>query len=200
MSNYKSDNSFTKIVHEKLAIPLIYDKLNWKEQELKDKVSFNMDILNAIDAFFIELGKNRIITVQERFRESKYSNYNDFTIRYKREYSKFEERKLSEFFKLDADYFVYGIINTTKENVNSANQFIKYAVIDIKGIKNLIDKGEIIFSDNATGYTCKIVNFKMMCPIIQNVDLSSSFVPIDIKLLNKMFPQNDIVLLQRGFF
>ena len=200
MSNYKSDNSFTKMVHEKLAIPLIYDKLNWKEQELKDKVSFNMDILNAIDAFFIELGKNRIITVQERFRESKYSNYNDFTIRYKREYSKFEERKLSEFFKLDADYFVYGIINTTKENVNSANQFIKYAVIDIKGIKNLIDKQEIIFSDNATGYTCKIVNFKMMCPIIQNFDLSSSFVPIDIKLLNKMFPQNDIVLLQRGFF
>jgi hypothetical protein len=200
MSNYKSDKTFTKMVHEKLAIPLIYDKLNWKEQELKDKVSFNMDILNAIDAFFIEFEKNRIITVQERFRESKYSSYNDFTIRYKREYSKFEERKLSEFFKLDADYFVYGIINTPKENVNSANQFIKYAVIDIKGIKDLIDKGEIVFNDKATGYTCKVVNNKMICPIIQNFDLSSSFVPIDIKILNIMYPKNNIVIVQKGFF
>lgn len=44
----------------------------------------------------------RLITIHERFREVKYRNYNDFTVRYMRPKNVHEDRRLSEFFKLDA--------------------------------------------------------------------------------------------------
>ena len=38
-----------------------------------------------------------------------------------------------------------------------------------------------------------------MCPVIQNHDFSSSFIPIDILLLSSLFEDDGVIVLQDGF-
>ena len=196
---YSSDREFTDYVHNKLAIPLIYEHLSWFPQELNDNLRNNVDIFNAVDQFLIDAIKKKIITVQERFREYKYRFYNDFTIRYEREFNSHIERKKSEFFKLDCEYFVYGIVNSSKFNKEQATDFVKYAVIDVKKLKELFDKGNIVVDKNLNSIKCSILDNKLHCPINYNHDRSSSFIPIDIKMLLSLFPNNGLVLSQKGF-
>ena len=198
--SYIEDRTFTDYVHNKLAIPLIYSKLGWKVQTISsEKLAKNADILNAIDAFLINVKQKKLITVQERFRECKYQNYNDFTIRYKREFNIHKERKLSEFFKLDADYFVYGIINAYKNEMEKATHFLKYAVIDIKILKYLFDSGLIIIDSELKSNYCVQLNNRIYCPIKYNRDYSSSFIPVDIKLLKKLYNSLGVILISEGF-
>ena len=158
----------------------------------------NVDINNSVDYFAIDKSKDKIITIQERFRESKYSNYNDFTIRYKREFNKNENRLYSEFFKLNVDYFVYGIINQSKNNVDSNAKFIKYAVINIHTLMDLIEQEKIVIEENAKTKFCSVYNEKLYCPVIQNFDKSSSFVPFDISMMKRLFP-NGLIIDSYGF-
>ena len=192
--NYKSDREFTDFVHTNLACKIIYPKLNWEIQDLNLKMLNNIDTRNAIDKNII-----KTVTIQERFREKKYSNYTDFTIRYKRDHNQFDERKLSEYFKLDADYFVYGIIDESKANVYKAKSFLKYCVIDINKIKEYIDLEKIIIRENTNLKKCIIENNKLICPVIENRDYSSSFFPIDIVMLSMLFEDDNIIVLQEGF-
>ena len=197
---YNEDREFTDYIHDNLAIPLIYSPLNWKVQKISSqRLTENADIFTAIDAFLINITKERIITVQERFRECKYAKYNDFTIRYKRDFNKHEERKLSEFFKLDADYFVYGIVDTYKYQKEKATKFLKYAVIDIKILKSLFDTNQIIIDESIKGLFCVLKNNKIYCPVNFNRDNSSSFIPIDIRLLKKLFGNSGVILQSEGF-
>ena len=197
---YNEDREFTDYIHDNLAIPLIYSPLNWKVQKISSqRLTENADIFTAIDAFLINITKERIITVQERFRECKYVKYNDFTIRYKRDFNKHEERKLSEFFKLDADYFVYGIVDTYKYQKEKATKFLKYAVIDIKILKSLFDTNQIIIDESIKGLFCVLKNNKIYCPVNFNRDNSSSFIPIDIRLLKKLFGNSGVILQSEGF-
>lgn len=198
-TNYNFDREFTDFVHNNLAIELIYKKLNWTPQELNKILSQNVDVNNSVDYFFIDNNYNKIITVQERFRESKYYKYNDFTIRFEREFNPCEDRKLSEYYKLNVDYFVYGIINSLKSQKENATDFIKYAVIDVKKLKQLMDEGQIYVDRNYNSRCCKEVNGKLCCPVNYNFDNSSSFIPIDILLLEKLFPNNNIIVLSKGF-
>ena len=62
---------------------------------------------------------------------SKYSKYNDFTIRYRRDENPFQERHQSEHYKIEADFFIYGITNCIKINLGLCTDFIKFAVIDL---------------------------------------------------------------------
>ena len=198
MSNYSSDKLFTDFVHEKLAKTQIYSKINWLIQDLDSVVAKNVDMNNSIDYFAIDQNNNKIITIQERFREKKYSSYNDFTIRYKREYNKNSDRIFSEYFKLNVDYFVYGIINQDKLTVNENGQFLKFAIIDIKALNECIAKGLIVIDEKLTTKFCKIDNKKLICPVVANFDCSSSFVPLDIRLLIQLF-SNKVVICQKGF-
>ena len=196
---YNFDKTFTDTVHSKLAIPIIYKSLNWTSQTLNRTMTSNVDINNGVDYFLIDNNCNRIVTVQERFREVKYKNFNDFTIRFEREFNPHENRRLSEYYKLNADYFVYGIINKSKYEVNLADSFVKYAVIDLYKLKKFMDCGLIVIDREMAGYSCRIMNGIMHCPVNYNKDNSSSFFPIDIRLLLLLFPNENIVITQKGF-
>ena len=199
MGNYLEDRDFTDYVHKNLAIPLIYKRLNWEVQTINNNVITNVDISNAVDRFLIDINKKKIITTQERFRDEKYANFSDFTIRYKRDFNKHEERRLSEFFKLETDYFVYGIINSSKFRRDQATDFVKFAVIDVTVIKKLFDTGYILIDENFLSYKSVEKNGKMICPVIFNKDKSSSFIPIDISILKKLFNHTNVVILSKGF-
>jgi len=139
------------------------------------------------------------LSVQERFREEKFKDYSDFTIRYRRDENKFLDRKESEYYKMKAHYFTYGIINSTKKEVNNTSGFLKYAIIDLKKVYEKLDSKDIYILDNGKN-RCRIVdNAKIECPIKYNNDGSSSFFPIDISFLVKLWG-DDMVIAQRGFF
>lgn len=197
ISNYESDRRFTDLVHKNLACKIIYPKLNWDIQNLNSNMLKNIDINNAVDYIAFDRNNEKIVTIQERFRENQYSRYSDFTIRYKREHNKHEERKLSEYFKLDVDYLVYGIIDESKIRVTEAKNFLKYCVIDINKLKEYIDLGKIIIKENTNLKGCTINDEKLICPVIQNNDFSSSFFPVNIPLLSKYF--NSAIIIQYGF-
>ncbi len=196
-TNYDFDRKFTDYVHKNLALSLIYEQLNWKEQDVNGTMLENVDLRNAVDYFLIDMNAGKIITVQERFREVKYQTFSDFTIRFEREYNPHEDRKLSEYYKLDADYFVYGIINSSKFDMKKATDFKKFAVIDVKKLKQLFDSGAIVVDRNLKSYKCKMINGVMYCPVNQNEDRSSSFIPVDIAMLGTLHPE--VIVIQKGF-
>lgn len=196
-TNYSADRSFTDIVHKKLALSKIYANLDWTETFFNPEFMKSEDIHNGIDYFF----KNRdgeTITTQERFRGYDYRQYNDFTIRFEREYNPHEERRMSEFYKIKADYFVYGIINQPKACVNSATDFEKFAVVDFKVVSQLLDEG-LIFIDKSLPKVCVENNGRIACPIKYNHDYSSSFLPIDIVLLQKLFSDRNPIIYSKGY-
>jgi hypothetical protein len=199
MKKFDKDIIFTKKVHDKLAKKIIYEKLNWQIQELNINITKSLDVNNAVDRFAYDKNSKKIITIQERFREKKYFNYSDFTIRYKREKNKNANRVNSEFFKLDCDYFVYGIIDETKENVDNSKKFLKFVVIDVLELKNLFNTNRIIINDKSNSKKCTFFNNILTCPVIYNKDNSSSFVPIDVfELINNFF-DSKVILKQEGF-
>lgn len=197
-TKYITDRQFTNTVHDNLALSLIYENLHWTPKTFDKDFMESADINEGIDYFFLDNNK-KLVTTQERFREYKYHRYNDFTIRFEREFNKHDDRKLSEFYKIKADYFVYGIINHSKWNVHLATDFVKYAVIDLKIFKNLMDKGLIIIDRSMDSIFCTIRDGKLVCPINYNKDGSSSFMPIDIKLLKQLFSHTGVILVSKGF-
>jgi len=197
MSKYQSDRAFTDYVHKHLAIPLIYKPLWWTQVKLKKDYAKYIDMVNGIDYIF--KNGDKILSVQERFREEKFKDYSDFTIRYRRDENKFLDRKESEYYKMKAHYFTYGIINSTKKEVNNTSGFLKYAIIDLKKVYEKLDSKDIYILDNGKN-RCRIVdNAKIECPIKYNNDGSSSFFPIDISFLVKLWGDY-MVIAQRGFF
>ncbi|WP_179345152.1 hypothetical protein [Winogradskyella ursingii] len=196
MTKYNKDRAFTDYVHKNLAVPLIYNSLQWTEVQLKRDYAKYIDMMDGIDYVF--RNGDSIMSVQERFREEKYKSFADFTIRYRRDQNKIEDRHESEYYKMKAHYFTYGIINSSKKNVVESSDFIKYAIIDLKKVYKKIDSGDIFISDNNKN-RCEIINnSKIECPVKYNPDGSSSFFPIDISYLVKLWG-NDMVIAQKGF-
>ncbi len=195
--NYSKDKAFTDYVHNNLALRYIYPKMNWVVQEINGRLGENIDINNAVDYIVIDKETTRVHTVQERFREMKYRNFDDFTVRYMRPENIHKERRLSEFFKLDADYFVYGIIDVPKNDYKSANGFIKYAVLNLNRLNNCIDNGSVVIDSKLQGYKCIKRDETMVCPVNRNDDNSSNFVPFDILILDDIAP--DVIEYQDGF-
>lgn len=193
-TNYTFDREFTNFIHN-LALRKIYQALKWEEAHTDSSYLEDVDRNIGIDYFFNDADGKKI-SVQERFRESNYSRYNDFTIRYRRDFSKDPDRKLSEFFKMKADYFVYGISNGSKVNHESNSDFIKYAVIDLEKFRENIDNQNIVIKDT-NSYSSQIINGVMYAPIKQNRDYSSNFVVFDIRHLDKI--DKKIILIQKGF-
>lgn len=196
MSVYKSDRAFTNYVHKNLAIPMIYKPLKWAEVRLRKDYAKYIDMMDGIDYVFRN-GDN-IMSVQERFREAQYKDFSDFTIRYRRDENKVKERHESEYYKMKAHYFTYGIINSSKAEVKSSSDFIKYAIIDLKKVYEKLDSGAIYILDNKKN-KCEIVDGnRMECPVKYNVDGSSSFFPVDILYLVQLWGE-EMLIAQKGF-
>lgn len=193
-TNYSFDREYTNFIHN-LALKKIYQTLKWKEVKTDSSYLEDVDKNIGIDYFFSD-AHGKKVSVQERFREKKYSNYNDFTIRYRRDFSQDPDRKKSEFFKMKADYFVYGISNGSKLNHESNSDFIKYVVIDLEKFRKSIDNQKIVIKDN-NSITSQINNGVMHAPIKQNRDYSSNFVVFDIRHLATI--DKNIILIQKGF-
>ncbi|WP_179320074.1 hypothetical protein [Winogradskyella helgolandensis] len=196
MSNYKNDRAFTDYVHNHIALPNIYKLMHWQEVKLKKSYAKYIDMTVGIDYVFIK--GDTVKTVQERFREEKYKGFTDFTIRYRRDENKHEDRQESEYFKMKAHYFTYGILDCSKNNISKSSIFLKYAIIDLKKVYEKLDAGDIFISDNGEN-KCRIVDeSRIECPVKYNTDGSSSFFPIDISYLVKLWG-NDMVVIQKGF-
>lgn len=193
MTNYSTDRNFTNYVHNNIAIPKIYSPLNWEQLDIENIEQ--LDLKNGIDYVFN--AGNQKKTVQERFREIKYQKYTDFTIRYRRDFNLHPERHESEYYKMEADYFTYGITNCYKNNHQNCTDFIKYAIIDMKKVYSKIDEGLIIIRNNQQNF-CQIKDEIIECPIKYNRDGSSSFFPIDISYLVKLWG-NEMIIAQKGF-
>lgn len=196
---YNIDRGFSDKVHNNLAVKIIYPLMAWTVHGLNERLLLNIDQNNAVDYVAIDQREvvPRIVTIQERFRENKFRSYSDFTIRYMRPENIHEERRESEFFKLDADYFIYGIINTSKKDVDNATDFIKFAVLNLNVLRQLIDEGTVVIDPNLDNSRCERRDNVMHCPINENSDHSSNFVPLDINILYEIEPR--VIEYQRGF-
>lgn len=200
MAFYKDDRSFTNYVHEKLALPIIYKKLGWSQKQIDAALLEYIDINEGVDYVFT--GKQgEEIKSQERFRDEYYKKYNDCTLRFRRDNNPDKTRHKSEFYKIKADYLVYGITNGSKfpEKRHTLTGIIKFVVVDLKVLFNKIENGLIIPKRNI-GLNSYKKNNTLIAPIIDNKDGSSSFVAFDVKLLNQLFGSDHIILFQEGYF
>lgn len=196
-TNYQFDRRFTNYIHQNLATTQIYKILNWTEAEISREELELMDLNDGIDYVFTDMFGN-FKYCQERFRESQYKRFNDFTIRFRRDYNPFEERKASEFSKIKAGYFIYGITNGNKQQFETNTDFIKYAVIDLDIVFMLLNNGRIeIDKSSKKSY---IKGKIMYAGYNSNLDYSSSFIVLDIELLHTMFNEFNIIIRQKGFY
>ena len=106
----------------------------------------------------------------------------------------------SEFFKIKADYLVYGITNGKKfiDKRYTLTDFIKWVILDVNFLKEKYENKqlEIVTSRKIT---CEIFNQKLICPENFNPDGSSSFVPFDVFMLNKLWGDKVIIAQNRYF-
>ena len=198
MAKYQSDRTFTDYIHQNLATKIIYQKLGWEAVLINNELAENLDINKGIDYCFKDQN-GKLITIQERFREQKYKSYNDITFRYRRDKNYDESKVKSEFFKIQANYMIYGVIDVKKWDFKSARKFLKFAVIDLKVLFSAFNNKIIKIVKNKN-HQCFLDNGTLVCPINFNRDGSSSFVPIDIVLLSKLDISKDIIFLQEGYF
>lgn len=195
MANYSSDRAFTDHIHSNIALSRIYEPIGWKQVVLNPKDAAHIDMFQGIDYVFKHNGD--IKTVQERFRDRKYQQYSDFTIRYRRDGNIHKDRHESEYYKIKADYFTYGITNCLKADFSQCNDFLKFAIIDLRLVYEKIDSGDILIKDNGRN-TCRIIKNKIECPVKYNKDGSSSFFPVEISYLIDVWG-NDVIVTQKGF-
>ena len=200
---YYSDRNFTDKVHETVAKEEIYKPLNWEERKVDKNELEYVDIHHGIDYIF-ESSNSYDITVQERFREKKYQNYNDCTLRYRRDHNKDESRHESEFYKIKADYLVYGILDQSKEEIiydknKDKPSLIKYVIVDLGVLKNKIKEGTIqtVKGGNSSYITS---DGNMVIPEKDNYDNSSSFVALDVRQLQELFGHENIIIKQFGYY
>ena len=156
MPNYKDDRNFTDYVHETLAIPKIYEKLHWEVQDVESSKLEYIDINLGID-YVLKNQDGEKINVQERFRDSYYKIYDDATLRFRRDRNTHPERIKSEFYKIKADYLVYGITNGKKflDKRNTLTDFIKWVIVDINLLKSKYENDELEI-DTSSGNCCRI--------------------------------------------
>jgi hypothetical protein len=196
---YKHDRKFTDFVHQHLAIPLIYTPLGWQPYPIDSLEAKYLDIKEGIDYTFLH-ATGKKIQVQERFRDGTYAMYNDCTLRYRRDAHANMNCHASEFFKIKADFLVYGITNGAKDGTkrDTLTGFLKFAVINLRGLYAQIAAGNIVFRQNIR--TSYIHEGKIIAPIRANVDASSTFVAFDVLQLHTLFEKERIVWWQKGFF
>ncbi|MCC1484239.1 hypothetical protein [Winogradskyella immobilis] len=199
MPHYKSDRNFTNYVHDELAIPIIYNNLGWMVKSIDAEKLQQIDINDGIDYVLTDKYSGNDIKVQERFRDNYYQKYNDATLRYRRATNKYADRIESEYYKIQADYLVYGITNGKKfkDQRHTLSGFIKWVVLDLKFIQEQFKMGNIKIVSSSKK-TCWVKESVLFCPENFNPDGSSSFLPLDIKLIVSLWG-NTPIRAQKGF-
>lgn len=205
-TNYKDDKKFTDYVHKTIIVPNIYTSFGWKELPKQPDLSEIKDSLFAID-YEVKNRNNEKLLLQERFRRSKYHQYNDFTLRYERNENQDETEQKSEFYKIKSKikrvnepfYLLYGLLN------NNDTICDKYVVIDLRKLFQYIEQGRIIPDDTIT--SCLYKDNCLHASIKYNSETnkytgekysSSSMICFDVIMLGTYF--QDIILYQKGFF
>jgi len=199
MPRTDDDWNFSNYVHDQLAKPFIYKILKWKVIDIAENVIRDLDINHGIDYILENEGGTRI-HVQERFRDNYYKAYCDATLRYRRDFNPDPGRIQSEFYKIKADYLVYGITNGKKfaDHRDTLTGFIKWVVLDLKFIREKFNDGYIKIITNSGRRTCRMENKILHCPENFNPDGSSSFLPLDVRMIHKLWGAEPI-LAQKGF-
>ena len=191
--NYESNRTFTNYIHKNLAIPTIYTRLGWEEIKTDAAVLDYIDRMCGIDYFFRDSAK-KVITVQERFRTNYYAKYDDFTIRYHSGDDATNIHYKSEYYKIRADYMIYGIVNCDKLNyVHNCTEFLKIVLVDLRQLYLQIDSGLIQIGNTKTAVTPLI-----KCEVKYNTEDKKSFVAFDIPKLIAHFG-NTIIKKRLGY-
>lgn len=200
MANYNNDRSFTDYVQKNVSIPTIYPIMGWKEGEIDAAELERIDIHHGIDAVILDKNSNQK-TLQYRYRDAYYKDNTDTTLRYQRPHNSNQDRHESEFFKIEADYLLYGISNGKKfdDKLGTNTNFLKWAVIDLHQLFNLINEGLIIIDPLLRGYKCALNENKMICPVLNNKDRSSNFVPFDVLIMQNLFGNTGVIVNSHGF-
>ncbi|MEO6069206.1 MAG: hypothetical protein ABIN57_05755 [Chitinophagaceae bacterium] len=197
MAGYLSDREFTDHVHLHHALPKIYSKIGWQLIDVAKDQALHQDLNEGIDYTF-KNADGKIITVQERFREKKYAQFSDATLRFRRANHPNENRIESEFYKIKADYLVYGVMDGDKNNIASINGFIKGVILNIPFLQEKYKIGELLIGSTGT-VRCQRKGNTMICPEILNKDGSSSFLPFDICMIKSLWTSG-AVLHQKGYY
>lgn len=197
-TSYQQDRTFTDYVHQYIALPQVYRALGWDPFRLSNPEKEELDIRHGIDRVFSQ-PDGTLVTVQERFRTARYANYQDVTFRYRRDRHATAERRYSEFYKIQADYLLYGILDSdSKDPSRLANAaFRKVALIHLPPLWKKLETGEAVIDETASG-CCQWDGKKLVIPVNYNRDGSSSFIAWDIPLIAQQWPRQ-IISYQRGF-
>jgi hypothetical protein len=200
MATYFHDRQFTNRVHQQLALPGIYAPLGWQPHHIGEEALKQADMHQGIDYFF-RTREGKIVSVQERFRESKYQRYQDCTLRFRRDKHSDPSRHASEFYKIKAGYLVYGIVNGCKDPASNQQptQFLKFAVIDLTVFWKQWEQGKVVIGNQGAHFS-SIRDGKLHVAVKENHDDSSSFLAMDVRQLHQLFGQEGIVLMQSGYF
>lgn len=191
--NYESNRTFTNYIHKNLAIPTIYTRLGWEEVKTNAEVLDYIDRMCGIDYFFRDDTK-KIISVQERFRTNYYAKYNDFTIRYHSGDDATNIHYKSEYYKIRADYMIYGVVNSDKlDYVRNCTAFLKIVLVDLRQLYLQIDSGAI-----QIGTAKRNADPLMKCDVRFNTEDKKSFVAFNIPQLIAHFG-NTIIKKRLGY-
>lgn len=124
--SFNQASDFTNRIHDTVALQKIYTPLGFSN--VKSEVGSLLDLRKGVD--YIGTFNGTDITIQERFRKNQYKDYRDITFRYDRPSNK----RKSEYFKIEADVFLYGITNEEENDFSWAYMFEVDPVI--RAIKN----------------------------------------------------------------
>lgn len=195
---YKNRSLFSDAVHVNLS-GKVYQFLDWKLDSSRDSdYAMQADLKDGIDYYVLVNGYHR--TVQERFRTSRNSRYNDITFRYQYPENIFYEKN-SEWFKITADYFLYGVIDqdtNDARDIKPSGKFLKLVVVDLRIFKLLLEQGKIVIGD---GKFSRMEDSKLISGFRSNVsrktDNRSTFVVFDVRHLYEI--NNDMIIVEKGY-
>jgi hypothetical protein len=139
--NIQSELGYTDRIHRTIAIPRFYDLNGFND--VQSMVGTSADLHDGID--YIATVNGDPVTIQERFRRYQYRNYGDITFRYDSKMN----RAVREYFKIKADYFLYGVVNQNEDDFEwaafvvvpdvldaIANNDVPYIIRENKGVRD----------------------------------------------------------------
>ncbi len=194
-TSYQTDRRFTDRVHQQVALPQVYQPMGWSPFRLTAQEMYLLDRDHGIDRIFYT-SEGYLMSVQERFRAGHYADkYHDVTLRYRRPHNTHQSRHNSEFFKIKADYLLYGVVSGDKED-DRPSVFRRAVLLHLPSLMHRITQGDIVIAPNRTGKSYR-ADGKMVVPVNHNKDKSSSFVAFGVAQLSKMWG-SEIIVWQKG--
>lgn len=127
--NIQSELGYTEKIHNQIAIPRFYNPYGFVN--VKSEVGSLADLRDGID--YTAVFEGTLYTIQERFRRHQYKGYGDITFRYDSK----SNNVMREYFKIKADYFLYGIANIAEDDFEWA------VLVNVPKLIRAIEDGNI---------------------------------------------------------